>query len=94
MAGRLAAAEAGALTIMEIGRIKGATRTLGAPKDWNADRDGPCIGLPIRDERHGGQPCMESEWYPTPSEIAAMAFGQPVKLRVLGTVHPPVALYV
>lgn len=80
---------------MEIGRITGATRNLGAPPDWQPDRDGHCGHLPIRDEPHSpGVNQMTSAWLPTPGELARLAAGAPIYLIVLGVSHPPVALVV
>lgn len=77
-------------------RITGATRALGAPKDWDAERDGSCCVLPILDVLPlGGEPHrMVSSWQPTPAEAAAIAAGAPVLLHVVGTAHPPVWLAV
>jgi hypothetical protein len=70
---------------MHPGRIQGATRTLGAPRDWDATKNGPCGGLPIRDERtHAGQG-MISAWFPTNEEIERMKEGAPIYLTVIGT---------
>lgn len=41
-----------------------------------------------------GTRAMETAWEPTPAEIAAIVSGAPIVLRVLGTAHPPVMLYV
>lgn len=73
------------------GHIAGATRVLGKSQGY--------IGLSIRDERMDCQPdgpntpVMTSAWFPTPDEIAAIAAGTPVYLRIVGTAHPPVMLY-
>jgi hypothetical protein len=75
-------------------RIEGCTRTLGAPKGWTPETSGPCRCLPIRDEMNGDAPCMVSAWEPTPAEMAAIAAGAKVMLRIVGTGHPPVMLYV
>ena len=76
---------------MHIGRVAGATRNLGAPKDWDPAKDGVCGGLPIRDEPHSpGVNRMVSAWLPTMEEIALMVAGAPIYLSVLGTPHPPV----
>lgn len=76
---------------MEIGRILGATRNLGAPVDWDKDKNGPCVGLPIRDEpRTAGSNVMISAWHPTPEELRLIAAGAPIYLYVYGTEHPPV----
>ena len=72
--------------------IAGATRTLGKSQGY--------IGLPIRDVviecSVGGvaTPAMESEWKPTAEELEALNKGGSIKLRVLGTSHPPVMLEV
>jgi hypothetical protein len=80
---------------MHIGRVAGATRNLGAPKNWDPVKDGICGGLPIRDEPHSpGVNQMVSAWLPTPEDIALIAAGAPIYLVVLGTSHPPVALTV
>jgi len=75
-------------------RIEGCTDVLGAPPGWTPETSGPCRGLPIRTEMNGDQPCMVSAWEPTPAEVAAIAAGAKVMLRVVGTGHPPVMLYV
>ena len=75
-------------------RIEGCTRALGAPAGWTRETSGPCCGLPIRDEMNGDVPCMVSAWEPTPDELLAIMGGAKVMLRVVGTGHPPVMLYV
>jgi hypothetical protein len=79
---------------MTPGKIDGATRTLGAPVNWNAERDGECRPLEIRDSAVPGLEFMESAWYPTDEEKAAIAAGRPVILTVFSTRHPPVAVTV
>lgn len=74
-------------------RIDGCTRVLGAPKGWTPETSGPCCGLPIRDEQNGDMPCMVSAWEPTPDELAAIAAGAKIMLRIVGVGHPPVCLY-
>jgi hypothetical protein len=76
---------------MLIGRIEGATRYLGAPKDWKPDKDGTCGHLAIRDiPAESGANVMVSAWMPTPAEVAAIQRGEPVYLYVWGAGHPPV----
>ncbi|MCA0278482.1 MAG: hypothetical protein LCH86_20995 [Proteobacteria bacterium] len=76
---------------MQIGRISGCTRVIGQSQGY--------LGLPLRDvviscTVNGPEtPAMETAWFPTPDEIAAITAGAPVILRVLGTAHPPVMLY-
>lgn len=79
---------------MLIARIAGATRTLGAPPDWDEERDGLCGGLPILDTMEGGQPVMISAWQPTPEELLALMAGASVYLKVVGRGHPPVMVWV
>ena len=79
---------------MHVGRIQGATRNLHAPADWDRDKDGPCLGLPIRDEKTTAGDGMTSAWFPTPEEIERIAQGAPIYLTVLGHVHPPVSMSV
>lgn len=75
---------------MQPGEIRFATRTLGAPEGWDAEKNGECATLPIRD-RNG---TMQSAWYPSIEEIAMMIAGRPVILTVWGSAHPPVSLHV
>lgn len=79
---------------MHVGRIRNATRVLGAPFDWDPKVNGQCGGLPIRDEITTAGPTMRSAWFPTPAEIDRINAGAPVELFVIGNVHPPVALSV
>jgi hypothetical protein len=69
---------------------RGATRILSAPKGWDAKKHGPWLGLPIIDA-HG---YMYSYWRPTLLERFRVAIGTPVRLAVVGTTHPPVAISV
>lgn len=75
---------------MMIGRIAGATRVLGKSQGY--------LGLPLRDVTINcsvdgpATPAMETAWLPSPAEIAAIAAGAPIILRVLGTAHPPVMM--
>ena len=78
---------------MQIGSIEGATTTLGAPRDWDEERDGKCMDLPIRQEViNGSLPALTSAWLPTPEELAKLNAGAPVLLRIIAMSHPPVML--
>lgn len=80
---------------MIAGTIAGATRVLGAPKGWNATKDGPCHGLPIVETRtERGQACMVSAWIPSPEELERLNAGAMIELCVMGIVHPPVGMSV
>lgn len=75
--------------------IAGATRKLGAPSDWNAERDGECETIEIRDEAiDGGGNLVQSAWMPDEAERQALYHGQPVILHVWGSNMPPVAMTV
>lgn len=73
---------------MMIGRIPSATRVLGQAQGYR--------GLPVRDElihegvNGPGTPCMVTAWEPTPDELARLAKGAAVHVRILGTAHPPI----
>jgi hypothetical protein len=77
-----------------IQKIKGATRTLGESQGY--------LALPIRDDviemKVGDQielaSAMTSEWKPTPEELAAIMAGAPIRVMVVGTVHPPISVTV
>ena len=67
-----------------------ATRRLGAPAEWNHEKDGICHTLDIHD-RDGW---MISAWQPTEAELARIAEGKPIFLHIQGSAHPVVALSV
>jgi hypothetical protein len=68
--------------------IPGAT-ILGAPPGWDADKHGPCAGLPvvILDG------VFYSFWKPTWRDLWALARGAVIQLAVVGG-QPPVDLSV
>lgn len=70
--------------------IDGATRRLGAPTNWDHEKDGICHTLEILD--HDGW--MISAWMPSEIEIKAINAGSPVLLYVQGKAHPVVSLAV
>ncbi len=77
---------------MEIGRIEGATRTIGESQGY--------LGLPIKDElidcpvNGPNTPRMLTAWMPNEEERAAIAAGAPIFLSIHGRQHPPVMLIV
>lgn len=76
-------------------RVEGATRWLGAPRDWRPEENGDCSHLAIRDDfLDGGMPVMISAWEPTPAEIQKIIEGKPIYLQICGSAHPPVAVWV
>lgn len=70
--------------------FKEQTRVLGAPQGWDANANGPCLGLPVHIDEFG----FKSRWQPTWRERIGILFGRPVWLWVVGSAHPPVALEV
>lgn len=73
-------------------RIEGATRFLGAPKDWDEKRDGSCGTLPIKDYQDEQGEYMLSAWTPTPAELDQLVLGGCVYLWIRGVKHPVVSL--
>lgn len=71
-------------------RIVGANLYLGAPKDWDAEKDGNCHGLAVRRVEDN---VYQSSWEPTPEELAMLNAGGTVILSVVGG-QPPVMLTV
>jgi len=80
--------------------IEHFTRMLGKPANWSEEDHGKCGALAIRDIGldYGGNGVMIntmiSAWEPEPHELKALNSGATVYLRLLGTSHPPVALWV
>ena len=78
---------------MEIGKIKGATRTLAVDQPEYDPID-------IRDAVYvdeNQQPlfrAMEAIFHPTAEEIVKIMSGEPIRLSILGTAWPPVMLNV
>lgn len=72
--------------------FRAQTVVLGAPVNWNAEKSGPCRGLPVhRDEIEN---TWHSCWRPSWREAFALLFGRCVWLCVSGGGHPPVSLQV
>lgn len=77
---------------MNPSKIQGANAALGAPEDWDADKQGECATLPVRINAEAGT--IESAWEPSDEEKAAIAAGRPVILTIWGRLHPPVSVNV
>lgn len=71
--------------------FKGYQAILGAPKNWDAIRDGECEGLPImRVDGH-----IYSCWKPSFIERVKLMFGMPITMVVANSKsQPPIALEV
>lgn len=76
---------------MEIGNIKGHTRVLGAPPDWNND-EVPVGALAVADVHVDGEPWMVSEWRPTADELAHLMANGSIYLWIHGRTHPVVGV--
>jgi hypothetical protein len=76
---------------MTPGKIDGARVTvLRAPDGWDQEQFGECVDLQVR----LGNGTIESAWYPSDEEKAAIAAGRPVILTIWGGAHPPVSVNV
>ena len=74
--------------------IEGHIRLLG--------RDQGYLALPVRDEQietkqlkdgaYTSKNCMVTSWEPTPEELWLLNEGGHVRIRILGTVHPPIGV--
>lgn len=64
------------------------TNILGAPQGWDAEKNGPCAGLPI--VRSDG--VSYSYWSLSWRERLTVLCGKPVRLAVASSAHPPVNL--
>ena len=62
---------------------------LGAPKDWDTERDGPCNSLPVQ-FAYGN---FYSYWAPSWSDLFRLLIGWPLRLAVKGD-QPPIDLEV
>ena len=71
-------------------KTKSTNRVLGAPKNWDAAKNGECVGLPVLrvDQAY------YSFWKPSLAERIAMLFGRPVMLGIFSGGHPPVSVNV
>lgn len=79
--------------------MQGTTRVLGAPENWDAERDGPCVGLPIADveiDLGDGKTrnMMYSAHEPTPDDLRKLLAGGHVVFGLPGTAHPPIQAFV
>lgn len=73
---------------MNPGRIAGANFGFGAPEGWNAAEHGECCTLPVLNTGK----ILQSAWFPSPEELAALNSGCPVILNIFARQHPVVAI--
>ena len=76
-------------------RIAGATANLGAPPNWDRERDGDCGQLWVREvgNARSGQGYVESAWEITPDDVERLKEGRSLIIRIFGW-QPPIAIYV
>lgn len=67
---------------------QGQTRLLRAPFEWDDEGMGPCNNLPVTDDGS----LMYSYWKPSLREWFGLVLGRAVRLCVIGSGHPPVAV--
>ncbi|HXH52560.1 MAG TPA: hypothetical protein VNH53_03900 [Sphingomicrobium sp.] len=71
------------------------SRLIGAPANWNSERDGPCGALSVHDRIDDrGHPEMVSRWELEPGDLDKLKAGAPIYLSILGEVHPVVCVFV
>lgn len=75
---------------------RGATHNFQAPKNWDAEADGPCGDLQVRAEAFGDRQIVEliSTWKPSPGELAALNAGGVIEIGLCVTTQPPMRVYV
>ncbi len=69
----------------------GQSRVLEAPDGYDHQKNGECVGLPVRFERLGDYLTSKSVWKPTPEQLAVLNEGGAIELTVIGG-QPPVML--
>lgn len=69
----------------------GQSRVLEAPKGWDHEANGECVGLPVRIERYGDTVACSSAWKPTPEQLAVLNAGGAVYATAFGG-QPPLML--
>ena len=72
----------------EFKAIPGFTRKMGPPEGWDAERDGPCATLYIRDSVISGIQYMVFALEFLPHEIEQMQKGESVKIGIAGNQFP------
>lgn len=69
-------------------KFLGVTGYLGAPPNWDGEKQGDCDPLPYMYE----DGFFVSMWVPDRDELAALNAGQAVVLHVAGVAHPVVSV--
>lgn len=71
------------------------TRLIGAPANWDPEKDGPCGALSVHDRPDGrGHNEMVSAWVLEEGDLEKLQAGAPIYLSILGNIHPVVSVFV
>lgn len=68
------------------------THHIGTPQDWDKAAYGECIVLPVAKTEDKFTTIWYSYWTLSWKERIRVLFGRPVRLVVMASYHPPVAL--
>lgn len=75
--------------------IQGHTRRIGAPANWDHEKNGICHTIEVIDQAdEQGINWMQTAWMPTPEEMKQLNDGFPIILSIAGTRHPVVSLQI
>lgn len=75
-------------------KIQGQTHSFGAPKDWDAKKNGECLSLPVRVGEIAGYPVVQSAWLPSRQELDALISGQAIVLSIFQDRQPVMSMHV
>lgn len=73
---------------MQSTRTRDATANFTPPKNWDAERDGPCFDLQVRVEPYSVYNQFTSTWKPSAQDIAHIIAGGVIELHMVGTMCP------
>ena len=75
-------------------KIEGENHSFGKPRDWDPAVHGECATLSVRLDQDERGPHMTSKWELEPADLEALMKGGSIYLRIYGTAHPVVSVYV
>lgn len=80
---------------MKVGTPGNVTRVLGEAQGYAPlPVEDAVVNMMHADGSQGDTPVMFTVWHPTPKELAALQSGGHIVLGIVGTMHPPVMVYV
>ena len=77
--------------LMEILDTKHTNANLGAPLDWDEDKNGKCLTLPCH--RDNVSNTFNSFWKPSKEDLKTLNEGGCLMLSVVSSSHPPVGVF-